>query len=56
MRDLNLSGKTKYYIYLNNYSLLRQYLADNVVPFLTEGLIELCKSHPEDPVDTLVIK
>ncbi|EAS02125.2 Dpy-30 motif protein (macronuclear) [Tetrahymena thermophila SB210] len=32
---------------------LRQYLADNVVPFLTEGLIELCKTHPEDPVDQL---
>jgi len=38
---------------LKSYSF-RQYLADNVVPFLTEGLIELCKSHPEDPVDTLV--
>ncbi|EGR27078.1 hypothetical protein IMG5_201950 [Ichthyophthirius multifiliis] len=32
---------------------LRQYLADNVVPFLTEGLIQLCKDHPQDPVDTL---
>lgn len=32
---------------------IRQYLMDNVVPHLTEGLIELCKSIPEDPTDYL---
>lgn len=26
---------------------------DNVVPHLTEGLIELCKEIPDDPVDYL---
>jgi len=26
---------------------------DNVVPILTEGLIELCKIVPEDPTDYL---
>lgn len=26
---------------------------DNVVPILTEGLIEVCKITPEDPVDHL---
>lgn len=26
---------------------------DNVVPHLTEGLIELCKSVPEDAIDHL---
>ena len=26
---------------------------DNVVPHLTEGLIDLCKDIPEDPVDYL---
>lgn len=26
---------------------------DNVVPHLTEGLIDLCKTIPEDPVDYL---
>lgn len=26
---------------------------DNVVPILTEGLIEVCKELPEDPVDYL---
>lgn len=26
---------------------------DNVVPHLTEGLIDLCKTIPEDPVDFL---
>lgn len=29
---------------------LRQYLADNVVPYLTEGLIEICREIPKDPV------
>lgn len=32
---------------------IRQYLMDNVVPHLTEGLIDLCKTIPEDPVDYL---
>ena len=32
---------------------IRQYLMDNVVPHLTEGLIDLCKDIPEDPVDYL---
>ena len=26
---------------------------DNVVPILTEGLINVCKEMPEDPVDFL---
>lgn len=32
---------------------IRQYLMDNVVPHLTEGLIELCKKLPEDAIDHL---
>lgn len=32
---------------------IRQYLMDKVVPHLTEGLIELCKNVPEDPIDNL---
>jgi len=32
---------------------LRNYLMQNVIPTLTEGLIEMCKLHPEDPVDYL---
>ena len=32
---------------------IRQYLMDNVVPHLTEGLIELCKKVPEDAIDHL---
>ena len=32
---------------------LRNYLMQNVIPTLTEGLIEVCKIKPEDPVDYL---
>lgn len=32
---------------------IRTYLIDNVVPILTDGLIEVCKNQPEDPVDFL---
>jgi len=32
---------------------IRQYLMDKVVPYLTEGLINLCKEVPEDPTDFL---
>jgi len=32
---------------------LRNYLMSNVIPTLTEGLIEVCKLKPEDPVDHL---
>jgi hypothetical protein len=32
---------------------IRQYLMDHVVPYLTEGLIKLCKEVPQDPTDYL---
>jgi adenylate kinase len=32
---------------------IRAYLVDNMVPILTDGLIEVCKTQPEDPVDFL---
>jgi adenylate kinase len=32
---------------------IRQYLMDNVVPHLTEGLIDLCKDIPDEPIDYL---
>jgi len=32
---------------------IRQYLMDNLVPHLTQGLIDLCKKVPADPVDAL---
>jgi len=39
---------------LEQYSLpLRQYMATYVIPTLTEGLLEVCKVMPEDPVDYL---
>lgn len=33
---------------------LRNYLMKFVMPTLTEGLVEVCKVKPEDPVDYLV--
>jgi len=33
---------------------LRNYLAGQVVPILTSGIIQICKEKPEDPVDFLV--
>lgn len=32
---------------------IRQYLMDNVVPYLTQGLIDLCKKVPEEPGEFL---
>merc|ERR1712060_991366 len=32
---------------------LRQYLLSNVVPTLSEGLSEVCKEQPEDPIEYL---
>lgn len=32
---------------------IRQYLMDNLVPILTDGLLEICKRTPQDPVDFL---
>lgn len=32
---------------------IRAYLVDNVVPILKDGLIEVCKNQPDDPVDFL---
>lgn len=31
----------------------RTYIRDRMIPILTEGLIEVCKKIPEDPVDFL---
>ena len=32
---------------------IRTYLLENLVPILTEGLLDICKNQPEDPVDNL---
>ena len=32
---------------------LRKYLDTNVVPFLSDGIVEILKENPKDPVDTL---
>uniref|UniRef100_A0A667XQH6 Adenylate kinase 7b n=1 Tax=Myripristis murdjan TaxID=586833 RepID=A0A667XQH6_9TELE len=32
---------------------MRRYLMDNIMPTLTQGLIECCKAQPQDPVDFL---
>lgn len=32
---------------------IRQYLSDNLVPILTDGLIEVCRTQPDDPTDAL---
>ena len=31
---------------------IRQYLLDNLVPILTDGLLDICKRQPDDPVDS----
>ena len=37
----------------NKSQPIRQYLQDNLVPYLAEGLHDICKNQPEDPVDAL---
>lgn len=32
---------------------LKQYITDNLLPALTSGLIEVCNSKPQDPLDYL---
>ena len=34
---------------------LRKYLMDNVIPTLTQGLIQTCKLRPDDPIDHLAV-
>lgn len=34
---------------------LRKYLVDNVIPTLTQGLIQTCKLRPDDPIDHLAV-
>lgn len=45
----------KQIFFTNEIHLNRQYLADMVVPGLTEGIIEVCKVQPADPVEFLVL-
>ena len=37
----------------NKSQPIRQYLQDNLVPYLAEGLHDICKDQPDDPVDAL---
>lgn len=37
----------------NKSQPIRQYLLDNLVPILTDGLLDICKRQPGDPVDSL---
>jgi adenylate kinase len=32
---------------------LRSYLLDNVIPLLSQGILEVCQKLPDDPVDYL---
>jgi adenylate kinase len=32
---------------------LRHYLSENVIPILSQGIMEICKKCPDDPVDEL---
>lgn len=32
---------------------LKQYITDNLLPALTSGLIDICNSKPEEPLDYL---
>ena len=33
--------------------VLRQYLAENVIPYLAQGILEICQTLQEDPVQVL---
>ena len=33
--------------------VLRRYLAENVIPVLSKGILHVCQTLPEDPVDSL---
>lgn len=33
---------------------MTMYLMEHVMPTLTQGLVECCTAHPQDPVDFLV--
>jgi adenylate kinase len=33
--------------------VLRQYLAENVIPYLGQGILEICQTLPDDPVQVL---
>jgi len=37
----------------NKSQPIRSYLIDNLVPILTDGLLDICKRQPTDPVDSL---
>ena len=37
----------------NNYDYLKKYLAENVIPVLSKGILNVCQKLPEDPVDEL---
>jgi adenylate kinase len=37
----------------NKSQVIRLYLQENVIPILSQGILEVCQKLPEDPVDYL---
>lgn len=37
----------------NKSQVIRLYLQENVIPILSQGILEVCQKLPEDPVDFL---
>jgi len=50
---LRLLAESEAQLLANETLPLRQYLMSNVVPTLTEGLMEVCKVTPDDPIEYL---
>jgi len=50
---LRMLAESEAQLLANETAPLRQYLMANVVPTLTEGLMEVCKATPDDPIEFL---
>ena len=48
----NLEEKEKNILISKSHDL-RSYLIENVIPILSQGILEVCQKLPEDPVDEL---
>jgi adenylate kinase len=52
-RRLRLIAESEAQLLANETEPLRQYLMANVVPTLTEGLMQVCQVTPDDPIEYL---
>ena len=51
--DLEIEKENEIKLLEKKSEVLRRYLSDNVIPILSKGILKICETMPDDPVEAL---